>query len=198
MRKCTGLSETANYGVSMTTITIVDSSWRHNENCCYANMRSQGQASCLLMLEFKCHLRYCSSQEADVSFSHSVVLHYILFQIMAWRRPGNKPLSEAILVSLLTHKCFTRPQWVNVYCVLNDIVYHRWTALWNASYREGCIVYRILLWLDHIVAPLLHCEHNITMYFTLGWLGLCQRLTHLRLGQDGRHFGRWHFQMQFH
>ena len=76
-RKCTGLSETANYGVSMTTITIVDSLWRHNENCCYANMRSQGQASCLLTLEFKCHLRYCSSQEVDVSLSHSAVLHYI-------------------------------------------------------------------------------------------------------------------------
>ena len=60
----------------MTTITIVDSLWRHNENCCYANMRSQGQASCLLTLEFKCHLRYCSSQEADVSLSHSAVLHY--------------------------------------------------------------------------------------------------------------------------
>ena len=36
-----------------------------------------------------------------------------LFQIMAWCRPGDKPLSEAMLVSLLTHKCVTRPQWVN-------------------------------------------------------------------------------------
>ena len=36
-----------------------------------------------------------------------------LFQIMARRRPGDKPLSEAMLVSLLTHKCVTRPQWVN-------------------------------------------------------------------------------------
>ena len=35
-----------------------------------------------------------------------------LFQIMAWHRPGVKPLSEAMLVSLLTHKCVTRPQWV--------------------------------------------------------------------------------------
>ena len=26
-----------------------------------------------------------------------------LFQIMAWRRPGDKPLSEAMMVSLLTH-----------------------------------------------------------------------------------------------
>ena len=36
-----------------------------------------------------------------------------LFQIMAWRRPGDKPLSEAMLVSLLTQKCVTQPQWVN-------------------------------------------------------------------------------------
>ena len=36
-----------------------------------------------------------------------------LFQIIAWRRPDDKPLSEAMLISLLTHKCVTRPQWVN-------------------------------------------------------------------------------------
>ena len=35
-----------------------------------------------------------------------------LVQIMAWRRPGNKPLSEPMLVSLLMHICVTRPQWV--------------------------------------------------------------------------------------
>ena len=35
-----------------------------------------------------------------------------LVQMMAWRRPGDKPLSEPMLVSLLTHKCITRPQWV--------------------------------------------------------------------------------------
>ena len=37
-----------------------------------------------------------------------------LVQIMAWRRPGDKPLSEPMMVSLLTHICVTRPQWVNV------------------------------------------------------------------------------------
>ena len=36
-----------------------------------------------------------------------------LFQIMAWCRPGNKPLSEPIVVSSLTHIYVTRPQWVN-------------------------------------------------------------------------------------
>ena len=36
-----------------------------------------------------------------------------LVQIMAWRRSGHRPLSEPMIVSLLTHICVTRPQWVN-------------------------------------------------------------------------------------
>ena len=36
-----------------------------------------------------------------------------LVQIMAWRRPGDKSLSEPMMVGLLTHICITRPQWVN-------------------------------------------------------------------------------------
>ena len=36
-----------------------------------------------------------------------------LVQTMAWRRPGDKPLSEPMLISLQTHICVTRPQWVN-------------------------------------------------------------------------------------
>ena len=35
-----------------------------------------------------------------------------LVQIMAWRRSGDKPLSEPMMVSLLMHICVTRPQWV--------------------------------------------------------------------------------------
>ena len=41
-----------------------------------------------------------------------------LFQIMAWRRPGDKPLSETMMVSLPTHICVTRPQWVNETCFI--------------------------------------------------------------------------------
>ena len=37
-----------------------------------------------------------------------------LVLIMAWRRPGDKPLSEPMLVRSLTHICVARPQWVNV------------------------------------------------------------------------------------
>ena len=35
-----------------------------------------------------------------------------MVQIMAWRRPGDKPLSEPMMVSLPTHICVARPQWV--------------------------------------------------------------------------------------
>ena len=33
-----------------------------------------------------------------------------LVQIMAWRRPGDKSLSEPMMVYVLTHICVTRPQ----------------------------------------------------------------------------------------
>ena len=50
-----------------------------------------------------------------------------LVQIMAWRRPGDKPLSEPMIVSLPTHICITRPRWVNALwpqhngCLFSDI-----------------------------------------------------------------------------
>ena len=47
-----------------------------------------------------------------------------LVQIMAWRRPGDKPLSEPMLVFVPTHICVTRPQWVNTYIVC--ISRHHW------------------------------------------------------------------------
>ena len=45
-----------------------------------------------------------------------------LVQIMAWRRPGNKTLSEAMMVRLPTHICITLPQWVNKH-TLESLVY---------------------------------------------------------------------------
>ena len=37
-----------------------------------------------------------------------------LVHIMAWRRKGDKPLSEPMMVSLPTHICVARPQWFKV------------------------------------------------------------------------------------
>ena len=53
-------------------------------------------------------------------FEFRLKFHWSLFnnipalvQIMALRRPGDKPLSEPMMVRLPTHICVTRPQWVN-------------------------------------------------------------------------------------
>ena len=46
-----------------------------------------------------------------------------LVQKMAWHQSGDKPLSEPMMASLLTHKCVTRPQWVNwILRNFNDIL----------------------------------------------------------------------------
>ena len=48
-----------------------------------------------------------------------------MVQIMAWRRSGDKPLSEPVMVSFMTHLCVTRPQWFKGYmfnCVIHDDV----------------------------------------------------------------------------
>ena len=60
-----------------------------------------------------------------------------LDQIVARRQPGNKPLSEPMMVSLLTHMWVTQPQWVQrkwtismtlckviPFAVLFDNIYH--------------------------------------------------------------------------
>ena len=64
-----------------------------------------------------------SQTNENVWISHRISLKFVpkvrinnipaLVQIMAWRRPGDKPLSEPMMVSLLTHICVTRRQWVN-------------------------------------------------------------------------------------
>ena len=54
-----------------------------------------------------------------------------LVQIMAWRRPGDKPLSELMMVSLLAHICVTQPQWVKSLCDC-----HKQASGWWAQYAH--------------------------------------------------------------
>ena len=49
-----------------------------------------------------------------------------LVQIMAWRRPGDKPLSEPRMESLLMHICVTRPLWVNKKMTVQDMCIAPW------------------------------------------------------------------------
>ena len=76
----------------------------------------------------------CSSLNENVLISIKVSLKFnpngpinnvpTLVQLMAWRRPGDKPFSEPMMVCLLTHICVTRPQWVN-YAKRNPCFSHR-------------------------------------------------------------------------
>ena len=47
-----------------------------------------------------------------------------LVHIMARRRSGDKPLSEPMMVSLPTHICLTRPQWIK-----RIVQYRKWSSL---------------------------------------------------------------------
>ena len=67
-----------------------------------------------------------------------------LFQIMAWRRPGDKPLSEPMMVSSLTHICVTLPQCVKpsvlfyIFRGLRGVVLgqHRWSLPTGPGNRQ--------------------------------------------------------------
>ena len=73
-----------------------------------------------------------------------------LVQIMTWRRPGDKPLSELMMVNLPTHICVTRPQWVDI--TIASSRGQRVSSIWarflslarsnlrlrSANHRPGC------------------------------------------------------------
>ena len=78
-----------------------------------------------------------------------------LVQIMAWRRPGDKPLSEPMMVRLLTHICVTRPQWVKAvavrcYRVLQDLF---------ALYPIWCLINKLI---RHPTIWLVESQNQVT------------------------------------
>ena len=65
-----------------------------------------------------------------------------LVQIMAWRRPGDKPLSEPLMVSLLTHMCFTRPQWVKTAIQIRLLPGKHLNYIWIKSWTQIIVLAR--------------------------------------------------------
>ena len=70
----------------------------------------------------------CIFMNKDARMLINIILHFVplvsinnisaLVKIMAWHRPGDKPLSEPIMVRLPTHIFVIRPQWVNTVLLL--------------------------------------------------------------------------------
>ena len=72
-----------------------------------------------------------------------------LFQIMAWRRPGDKPLSETMVVCLPTHICVTRPQWVRSgqnHRSSKEVTLYRWWHGNTRSHTNNLSSYSYVLW----------------------------------------------------
>ena len=44
-----------------------------------------------------------------------------LVQIMSWRRPGDNPLSEPMVISLLTHTCVSQPERVKAILLYDEL-----------------------------------------------------------------------------
>ena len=81
-----------------------------------------------------------------------------LVQIMAWRRPGDKPLSEPMLISLPTHICVTRPQWVNngaAWCCTVCNFSIRWWTMKDS-------IHRIKSWGDECMKESVTCTFILT------------------------------------
>ena len=84
-----------------------------------------------------------------------------LVQILAWRRSGDKPLSEPMLVGLLTHICLTRPQvWSGM-----RLLFVKWNhdnQPRGASFGKPvlCISHHSILPLENIshVIPARYCQ----------------------------------------
>ena len=95
-----------------------------------------------------------------------------LVQIMAWRRPGAKPSSEATMVRLPTHICVTRPQWVK----MTQIVFSNLWPIHTGKYygiQSHCPASRTTLVATRfrvaVICPIIQVPHCIRVFFYFVW-----------------------------
>ena len=109
-----------------------------NDSFCFNTLRPRQNGRHFADVIFKCiflNKNVWISLKISLRFVSKVPIDNIpaLVQIMAWRRSGDKPLSEPIRVSLPTHTCVTRPQWVNVNTSTDDKIVTLTASLSNKS-----------------------------------------------------------------
>ena len=86
-----------------------------------------------------------------------------LVQIMAWRRSGDKPLFEPMMISLLTHICVTRPQWWP-FCSGVKV----WTEDEMTFYD---FVFTVFFWFLSIQSCIWddYCAFNMVLHISMVW-----------------------------
>ena len=92
---------------------------------------------------------------------------------MAWRCPGDKPLYKPMMVSLLTHICVTRPQWVKYSSLKTTTLTENSKGnLWGAvqsiefCHGAGCLICRA----DSTLVPI-QWETSLQSNAISYWLG---------------------------
>ena len=70
-------------------------------------------------------------------------INYIptLVEIMAWRRPGDKPLSEPMMINVLTNICVTRLQWIKIIMLPIQKTQNTSTRFWKTIATASNIAY---------------------------------------------------------
>ena len=58
-----------------------------------------------------------------------------LVDTMAWRPTGDKPSSGPMIITLLTHVCVTRPQWLKTANIISEITFET-RCIWNMKYTS--------------------------------------------------------------
>ena len=83
-----------------------------------------------------------------------------LFLIMAWHRPGYKLLSDTTLVSLLTHICVTRLQWVKIQNMIIYKIHEKYEI------KSGFLYFK-LMWHWHVVNSSVWLPKRYVLYFII-------------------------------
>ena len=87
-----------------------------------------------------------------LQFHWSLLLRLALtifeYWVSKWRRSGHKPFSWAMMVSLLTHICVTRPQWVNV------------QGIWSSSLSSSSYLITIVVTTNHHIGNHQYHHYN--------------------------------------
>ena len=85
--------------------------------------------------------------------------------MMAWRRLGDKPLSEPMVVKLPMHICVTRPQWINTWKP------QKWLRSCKQHLQINFIEKKIVFWFNFHWGSFLRVKLAINLHLLRYWLG---------------------------
>ena len=117
---------------------------------------------------------------------------------MAWRRPGDKPLSEPMMVSLLKHICVTRPQCFFLSLVWTSCSTKESNCGWFDKPQRSCESTVIFI-RKYLCGPSYMLQYGITLgnwwttnrFHSRDWIGFNrfkpQNKTPIKLSFEGAH-----------